>query len=310
MKTLPPRKKVNPIIDRSADAIGYDPMDPRDYHAAIQIFRAFFLDKKGFLNAFVQHRFNILSACEDPDTIAQFAYSGQTFPLRQTNQMELEYELLARLGPKCPGLICETHSSRQEPNPEPGRHDKSFAMGEFEFPSGTDIHDLLNTEMAFLEHAGFGPQSSYRVFRYEELARHYGVSALTSAHERMMWEEFGPVVFITHFPESTSPFFNMGRLDGVALKIDVILFGIETIGSAVRSSIPEGPEGMWHSFHTISGGNYARRLFALFTKERVLQELREFISLPFFPRSGGGIGMTRFIRALKLAGIITMPPAR
>jgi len=45
---------------------------------------------------------------------------------------------------------------------------------------------------------------------------------------------------------------------------------------------------------------YADILFAQFGKERVQKELEAFLSFDFFERFGGGIGMTRMIRALKL----------
>ena len=51
-------------------------------------------------------------------------------------------------------------------------------------------------------------------------------------------------------------------------------------------------------FHTISDGMYANLLFKLFGKERVEKELDEFLSYDFFPRFGGGIGITRMISAL------------
>jgi hypothetical protein len=41
-------------------------------------------------------------------------------------------------------------------------------------------------------------------------------------------------------------------------------------------------------------------LFELFGKERVEKELEEFLSFDFFPRFGGGIGMTRLARAYQL----------
>jgi hypothetical protein len=41
-------------------------------------------------------------------------------------------------------------------------------------------------------------------------------------------------------------------------------------------------------------------LFELFGKERVEKELEEFLSHDFFPRFGGGIGMTRLARAYEL----------
>ena len=51
-------------------------------------------------------------------------------------------------------------------------------------------------------------------------------------------------------------------------------------------------------FHTISDGMYANLLFKLFGKERVEKELDEFLNFDFFPRFGGGIGVTRMISAL------------
>ena len=51
-------------------------------------------------------------------------------------------------------------------------------------------------------------------------------------------------------------------------------------------------------FHTISDGMYANLLFKLFGKKRVEKELDEFLSFDFFPRFGGGIGVTRMISAL------------
>lgn len=86
-----------------------------------------------------------------------------------------------------------------------------------------------------------------------------------------------------------------------AKKIDVLLHGMETIGSAERST---NPQEMRERFHAISDGGYAKMLYSKFTKERVEKELENFLSLPFFPRSGGGIGITRMIRALKLHRIM------
>ena len=80
-------------------------------------------------------------------------------------------------------------------------------------------------------------------------------------------------------------------------KIDVILYGQETIGSAERSC---NVEEMRNNFYTIENGGYCAKLFELFGKERVEKELDEFLSLNFFPRFGGGIGMTRMARAYEL----------
>jgi aspartyl/asparaginyl-tRNA synthetase len=84
-------------------------------------------------------------------------------------------------------------------------------------------------------------------------------------------------------------------------KIDVILHGQETIGSAERSCDKE--EMKWN-FLNQTDGRYANLLFNKFGKERVMNELEEFLSHDFFPRYGGGIGMTRMARAMKLEGLI------
>lgn len=70
-----------------------------------------------------------------------------------------------------------------------------------------------------------------------------------------------------------------------AHKIDVILAGQETIGSAERSC---DKEEMRHMFHTISDGQYRDILYREFSKERVDKELDEFLDREFFPRYGGG----------------------
>ena len=57
-------------------------------------------------------------------------------------------------------------------------------------------------------------------------------------------------------------------------------------------------------FNSISNGEYANTLFAQFSKERVQQEMNDFLSKDFMPRFGGGIGMTRMIRAMKLSKLI------
>ncbi len=47
--------------------------------------------------------------------------------------------------------------------------------------------------------------------------------------------------------------------------------------------------------------------FDLFGKERVEQELNEFLELTFVPRCGGGIGVTRLIDAIKKGGLYEQP---
>ena len=54
-----------------------------------------------------------------------------------------------------------------------------------------------------------------------------------------------------------------------------------------------------NTFHTITNGEYSELLYKLFSKERVEAELEKFLEFDFFPRVGGGIGMTRMISAME-----------
>lgn len=269
-------------------------LNPKDYHNAVSKLRHFF-DEKGFIEVPTQCRLSILAACEDPITIATYNYAGEVWPAIQTGQMWLEYELLTT--PDVPGYYCLTTSYRNESNPIPGRHDLIFPMFEFEFAGS--IVDLFLMERELIEYLGLVPtRYSIPTMRYDEVAEKYGVHELKAEHEEMLHKDYGPVFFLTDFPQYTSPFWNMKKNGDFANKIDVILHGIETIGSAERST---DPDEMREMFHTISDGMYADILFSHFGKERVEKELNDFLSFDFFPRVGGGIGLSRLIRSLKLA---------
>src|SRR5580658_5351052 len=108
--------------------------------------RAFCL-AKGFCEVNTQDRLSILAACEDPETVATYDYMGQKWPLPQTGQMWLEYELLTR--PELPGVFCVSTSYRNEKKPVPGRHKLIFPMFEFELKGSID--DLVEFEIDLLE---------------------------------------------------------------------------------------------------------------------------------------------------------------
>jgi aspartyl/asparaginyl-tRNA synthetase len=261
------------------------------YNELVQKMRGFFLDK-GFIEVPTQSRLSILAACENPHSVATFNYNGEVWPLPQTGQMWLEYELLKN--PEWDGVFCISTSYRDEKEPIPGRHEKIFPM--FEFESKGDMIDLEKLEFELLRFLGF---ERAVVVDYESVCEEYGgVKILEDEHESRMWEEKGNVVSLQNFPYRTSPFWNMKHTwGGTFNKIDVILFGQETIGSAERSC---NPEEMRKMFYEISDGGYASKLFELFGKERVEKELEEFLSFDFFPRFGGGIGMTRLARAYEI----------
>ncbi len=264
--------------------------DTQLFSKVVNQLRQFFL-QKGFVEVHTQDRLSILAACEDPSTVASYNYANQQWPLPQTGQMWLECELLTK--PQLPGVFCVSTSYRNERNPIPGRHKILFPM--FEFESKGDINDLRALEEELLVSLGLGSKSDFAHKTYDELAQHYKVPELSSKEENRMLDDFGNVVFLENFPQSTSPFWNMKKTGDYANKIDVILHGQETIGSAERST---NPIEMNELFHTISNGGYAKILYDMFGKDRVEQELQEFLSLDFFPRFGGGIGMTRLMQAV------------
>ncbi len=265
------------------------------YNQIIQQMRQFFQEVKGFIEVPAQPRLSILAACEDPKTITQFIFSGVNYPLPQTGQMWLEREILEN--PGVPGVFCITTSYRNEPFPIPGRHDKIFPMFEFESRGGMD--DMRKLEGELLAHLGFPQATSYN---YLDLCQKYHVSELTAAEELKMQAELGNVISLENFPISTSPFWNMKhKKDGIFNKIDVILYGMETIGSAERST---NVEEMRENFFTISNGQYAKLLFSAFGEERVMAELDDYLSLPMFERFGAGIGVTRMARAMEMAGLL------
>ena len=261
------------------------------YNELVQKMRTFF-QGKGFKEVPTQSRLSILAACENPHSITTFEYKGEIWPLPQTGQMWLEYELLKN--PEWNGVYCISTSYRQEKNPIPGRHELIFPM--FEFESKGTMSDLLELERELLEYLDFSEPVNVT---YEGVCSEYGgVSILEDEHEQRMWKEKGSVVSLQHFPLRTNPFWNMKHgTNGIFNKVDVIMYGQETIGSAERSC---DVEKMREMFYTIENGGYSNKLFELFGKERVEKELEEFLSFDFFPRYGGGIGMTRLARAYEL----------
>jgi len=261
-------------------------IDPQKYSETVDLLRSFFL-AKGFLEVHTQNRLSILAACEDPETVATYEYNGNTWPLPQTGQMWLEYELLKN--PEAPGFFCVSTSYRAEPNPVEGRHETIFPMFEFEMKGG--VEELKQMEINLCAWLGLNLDEENKIKTYDDWATKFDTKELDHGNE----ESIGRGM-ITDFPEWTSPFWNMARNDdGTSKKIDVILGGMETIGSAERST---DKKQMRDTFYTISDGQYAQLIIDLFGKERVEKELEEFLSFDFFPRSGGGIGIQRLMKAI------------
>jgi aspartyl/asparaginyl-tRNA synthetase len=261
------------------------------YNSLVQKLREFFLEKN-FVEVPTQSRLSILAACENPHSVSTFEYNGEIWPLPQTGQMWLEYELLKN--PTWEGVFCVSTSYRAEKNPIPGRHELIFPM--FEFESKGKYKDLILLEKELLEYLGFGSPVE---MDYNKTCKEYGdVSILENEHESKMWNEVSHCVSLQNFPLRTNPFWNMkNQQDDLFNKVDVILYGQETIGAAERSCEVDSMRKM---FYTIENGGYSEKLFELFGKERVEKELEDFLKFDFFPRFGAGIGLTRLARAMEL----------
>ena len=260
------------------------------YNELVQKMREFFV-QKGFLEVPTQSRLSILAACENPHSITKFEYLGEIWPLPQTGQMWLEFELLKN--PEWNGVFCISTSYRQEQNPIPGRHATIFPM--FEVESKGTMTDMVKLQSELLQYLGFDAPT---VCDYNELCEKYDTQILEAEHETKMWNEIGNCISLQNFPLRTNPFWNMQKGEGDKFrKVDVILYGQETIGSAERSC---DVESMKEMFYTIEDGKYSAKLFELFGKERVEKELEDFLSFKFFPRFGWGCGMTRLARAYQL----------
>ena len=265
------------------------------YNEAVKRMRQFFQEEKGFIEVPAQSRQSILAACEDPATISQYIFSGINWPLPQTGQMWLERDLLENHDVK--GVFCITTSYRNEPNPIEGRHDKIFPM--FEFESHGSIKDMIELESELLQHLGF---KKPKTLFYEDACDWYSTDIIEDKEEEQMIKHYGNVVSLQYFPQRTHPFWNMKHAgDGLYNKVDVIMHGMETIGSAERSC---NVDEMRDQFHTISDGEYAKLLFNHFGRKRVEDELEEYLALDMFERFGGGIGVTRMVRALQLGNLI------
>jgi aspartyl/asparaginyl-tRNA synthetase len=265
------------------------------YSELIQKMRNFFLSKN-FKEVPDGIRLSILAACENPHSIVSYNLTEENgkeinYPLQQTNQMVLEEQLLQN--PEWDGVYCITTSYRDEKKPIDGRHKKVFKM--FEFETKGTMKDLVKLQSELLEYLGFESQIE---LNYEDLCDEYDTSILEDEHETKMWKEKGTVISLQNFPLRTNPFWNMkSNDDGTFKKVDVILYGQETFGSAERSC---DVDEMREMFYKIEDGKYCGKLFELFGKERVEEELEDFLSHNFFPRVGCGIGMSRLMRAYEL----------
>lgn len=263
------------------------------YNFMVQKLRAFF-QRKGYIEVPAAYRTSILAGCEDPRTITMYELGGLKWPAPQTGQMWLEVELLKN--PTWKGVYCLGPSYRNEPNPIPGRHVRLFPM--FDFEGLGDFSVLQALEAELVVYLGFSAPMN---IDYEDACKLYGTEKIDHEEEQRMAQQISSSISLEKFPLRTDPFWNMKHAgNGIFNKADVILYGMETIGSAERSC---NKEEMLSYFHTISGGKYAELFFEHFGKERVMKEIEAYLALPMIPRFGGGIGLMRLEAAMTKAGL-------
>jgi len=99
---------------------------------------------------------------------------------------------------------------------------------------------LVELEKELCEHLGFGTKEEFMEEDYDVVAHKYNTDELEHEHETKMETDYSKIFFLKNFPNTTSPFWNMKQgADGKhANKVDVIKHGVETIGSAERSTDP------------------------------------------------------------------------
>lgn len=275
----------------SENRIGY--VDSEKFSKVVKQLRQFCYDH-GLVEVCTQTRPSILAACEQPKTLTTHSISGTEYALPQTGQMWLEYELLRH--PEWKGCFTLTSSYRDEPNPIPGRHQKIFPLFELELKG--DEEQMIETWTKLFEHLGF--QGPFPCVEYDDVCREFESDEVDDREEGLLYKKYGPIVFVTHFPRRSNPFWNMKQLeDGRFAKIDVIFCGQETLGSAVRSCSADEMRAM---FNDLEDGEYKQHLYKQFSQERVDREVDEYLEYDMFPRFGGGCGMTRLMRGLEMSG--------
>ncbi len=170
----------------------------KTYHEITQKLRDFFL-AKNFVEVPSQSRKSILAACENPHSVSTFIYDGVVWPLPQTGQMWLEYELLKN--PEWEGCFCVSTSYRNEQDPIPGRHEKIFPM--FECEAKGEFEELKKLNIELVEYLVFDSPTQ---IDYDQTCQKYGgVEILEAEPESQMWEELGHSVSLETFPIRTSP---------------------------------------------------------------------------------------------------------
>lgn len=200
------------------------------------------------------------------------------------------------------GYFAHNTSTRNEARAGDGRREFKFPLSEFEFENKsehTGFDELATFLSKLLTHLGFGvPKLVY----HEDECNKFGVEYIEDKEEQALCDKYGSAVLLGKFPLRSDPYWNMRHAgNDIYDKIDVIIHGFESAGTAVRSC---NTEEMKKQITKQDSGEYIKAMYKHFGKDRVDKEINEYLDYKFIPRCGGGLGMSRIIRGLKLEGII------
>lgn len=266
-----------------------------NYNILMQKLRSFFQIKKGFIEVPAHSRLSILASCNDPKTSTFFAIEGTEYPLPQTGHLWLDYELLKN--PQWNGVFCIGPSYKD--HAIEGKRQQIAPL--FEFAAKGTFEELKKIEIELLSFLGF--EKPYSI-SHQEVCSLYGIETIEQNNKTMLFHEFGPSISLEQAPSHYNTFWNMKRnTNNYFNKVDILLFGLETIESAERAT---NKEEMRNLFYTISSGSYATELCKKFGKDRILSELDDYLTLPMFERFSGSVNISALEHAFKKAHLFEL----
>lgn len=201
------------------------------------------------------------------------------------------------------GYYCMNTSTRNESRAGDGRREFRFPITECEFAVETEesgLEELAQFLERMIVHLGFEkPARRY----YTEECKIRGVKKLDDIDEADICNQAqNSVVLLMKFDEESDPYFNMRKnADGTFDKIDVLIDGVETVGSAVRSC---NKDEMLDMLKKQDKGKYLTTMYKYFGEETIKNEVNDYFSYKFIPRCGLGIGTSRLIKALERHNLV------
>lgn len=261
------------------------------YHQITGLIRDFF-QQNGFIDISTPSDWSIIGACYDPKTVALIKSEDCIWPLPQTNQVWLQYELLNSRNlenSSAKGYFFE-HTSYNRGKSLQGKKPPRFLPGIetitkdiqmspiLEFETNGTMSDLMNLEMDLICHLGYDKPTK---LSYEEaleiVNKNQETEILDNADEQTLCREQNSVILLYNHPERTNPFWNIKRDENTShsCKVDVLMYGLKTIISAERSM---NPKDIKHFFFTMKDGEYVKSLYNQFGIDRPIGELYQMLN--------------------------------